>query len=100
MTSWISSSEMAKQFDSFSSVEVCDYLRRHAPSLDNSVFEKMMEHKIDGEVFLCLNEEYLREIAPLRGDCLKIKLILNSLLASCSSVCYCYICIYQWFCNM
>ena len=47
---------MAKQFDSYSSIEVCDYLGRHAPSLDKSVFEKMMEHKIDGEVFFVLTK--------------------------------------------
>lgn len=78
---------MAKQFDSFSSIEVCDYLRRHVPSLEDSVFEKMTQHKIDGEVFLPLNEEYLREIAPLLGDRLKIKRILNSLLVSNVSYC-------------
>ena len=62
MTSWISSSEIPKQFDSFSSVEVCDYLRRHASLLDNSVFEKMTEHKIDGEVFCLLTKNILGKL--------------------------------------
>ena len=84
--------EMAKQFESFSPKEVCEYLQRHAPSLDNSVFDEITEHKIDGEVFLSLNDEYLREIAPILGYRLKIKRILNLLLTSCSNVSYslCY----------
>lgn len=41
----------------------------------------MKEHKIDGEVFVALNDEYLREIARLLGDRLKIKRALATALA-------------------
>lgn len=74
---------MAKQFDRFSSIEVCEYVKTQASALETYVFQKMVEHKIDGETFLVLNEEYLREIAPLLGDRLKIKRIISSLLATC-----------------
>lgn len=70
-------------FDQFSPAEVCTYVRKIAPTLEKSVFEKLVEHKIDGETFLVLNDEYLREISPLLGDRLKIKRIITSLLSSC-----------------
>lgn len=73
---------LAKQLESFSVEDVCDYLRRQAPKLDNAVFDKLSEHKIDGEAFMELNEEYLREIAPLLGDRLKIKKVINAILSS------------------
>ena len=43
---------------------VCSYVKKQIPTVSDSVFEKIREHKIDGEVFLSLNDEYLREIAP------------------------------------
>ena len=85
----VMASSLAKQFEGFSAEEVCDYLRQQAPKLDKNVFEKLLEHKIDGEVFVVLNEEYLREIAPLLGDRLKIKKIINAILVStvCDKIC-------------
>ena len=77
---------MAKKIESFSPEDVCDYLKRQLPSMDKNIFEKILEHKIDGEVFLSLNDEYLREIAPLLGDRLKLKRAVNSALISCSTV--------------
>ena len=34
-------------------------------------------HKIDGLTFIQLNEEYLRELAPLLGDRIKIKKLVS-----------------------
>ena len=59
---------MAGSFDSLSPDEVCDFLKDQIPSISDSIFQKINEHKIDGEVFLALTDEYLREIAPLLGD--------------------------------
>ena len=65
--------------------EVCDFLKKQVPSISCSILEKIKEHKIDGEVFVALNDEYLREIAPLLGDRLKIKrAIATALAVSCA----------------
>lgn len=60
------------EFEGFSPEEVRDYVQQ-LPQLDQEVLNKIVKHKIDGETFLFLNGEYLREIAPLLGDRLKIK---------------------------
>ncbi len=77
---------MANKVESFSPGDVCSYLRHQLPSIDKAIFDKILEHKIDGEVFVSLNDEYLREIAPLLGDRIKIKRVVNSTLLSCSTV--------------
>jgi len=59
--------------EKFSPEEVRDYVSDELPFIESSVLDKIVEHKIDGETFLLLNDEYLREIAPLLGDRLKIK---------------------------
>ena len=56
------------------------------PKIENDVLEKIVEHKIDGETFLVLNDEYLREVAPLLGDRLKIKKVIVRLQADESLV--------------
>ena len=57
--------KMAGSFDSLSPDEVCDFPKDQIPSISDSILN---EHKIDGEVFLALTDEYLQEIAPLLGD--------------------------------
>ena len=65
---------------SLSPEEVCAYLKEQIPFISEGILERIMEHKIDGEVFLQLNDEYLREMAPLLGDRLKLKKIINKAL--------------------
>ena len=48
----------------------------------------MQEHKVNGEVFLALNDEYLRELAPGLGDRLKMKRVIAATLAGKSPVSY------------
>lgn len=75
--------------ETFSPEEVRDYLSDELPLIEPSVLDKIIEHKIDGETFLLLNDEYLREIAPLLGDRLKIKKVIVKLLErDTSSVSY------------
>ena len=62
----------------FSPEEVRKYVLEKIPQVDANVLDKIVEHKIDGETFLVLNEEYLREVAPLLGDRLKIKKTYSS----------------------
>lgn len=62
-----------ESFETFSPSQVCDYLKQEIPTLSQDVLRQLEEHKIDREVFLGLNDEYLREVAPLLGDRLKIK---------------------------
>ena len=77
---------MAAVFERLSPAEVCDYLKEQIPSISHSILEKIVEHKIDGEVFLALNEEYLREVAPLLGDRLKVKRAISTALSKTCSV--------------
>ena len=60
--------------------EVCAYLKEQIPFISEGILERLVEYKIDGEVFLQLNDEYLREMALL-GDRLKLKKIINKALA-------------------
>ena len=73
--------EITASFENLSPDEVCDFLKKHVPSISDDILEKVKEHKIDGEVFVALNDEYLREIAPLLGDRLKIKRAIATALA-------------------
>ena len=72
---------LAANIESLSPEEVCAYLKEQSPLISEGILERFVEHKIDGEVFLELNDEYLREIAPLLGDRLKLKKIINKALA-------------------
>ena len=65
-------------FGQYTAEEVCDFLKERVPSLSRNVLDLILEHKIDGEVFLELNDDYLREICPLVGDRLKIKKVIAS----------------------
>lgn len=62
------------------SEELCEYLSQSLPDLDHAVLDNFKRHKIDGFTFLQLNEEYLREVAPLLGDRIKIKKIISEAL--------------------
>ena len=70
-----------RQTLSLSPEEVCAYLKEQIPFISEGILERFVDHKIDGEVFLQLNDENLREIAPLLGDRLKLKKIINKALA-------------------
>ncbi len=60
-------------FISYSPDAVSKYVKDNVPTVSESTLKKIVAHKIDGEVFLEIDDEYLREIAPLVGDRLKIK---------------------------
>jgi hypothetical protein len=66
--------------------ELCDYLSIVIPDLDLSVIENIKKHKINGELFLQLTEEYMREIAPLLGDRIKLKRIISTALEPATPV--------------
>lgn len=57
--------------------ELCDFLKQE---LSVEVSESFFMHKIDGETFLQLNDEYLKELVPLLGNRLKVKRILTDAL--------------------
>ena len=80
---WNSTSSviLAANIESLSPEEVCAYLKEQITFISEGILERFVEHKIDGEVFLELNDEYLREIAPLLGDRLKLNKIINEALA-------------------
>ena len=69
---------MAENIESFARRGLC--LKKQIPFISEGILERSVEHKINGEVFLQLNDEYLREIAPLLGR-LKLKKIINKALA-------------------
>jgi hypothetical protein len=73
---------MAANFEALSPENLCLFLRNEIPTISEDVLEKIVEHKIDGEVFRDLTDDYLREIAPLLGDRLKIKRVLAATFAN------------------
>lgn len=64
---------MANFEEFYSPQQVCEFLQNEIPTLSGDILEKVIAHKIDCEVFLEIDDEYLREIAPLVGDRIKIK---------------------------
>lgn len=70
----------AKSIEQYSSDEVCALVSESLPKLDGEAFDNIIRHKIDGEIFLALNDEYLRELVPLLGDRLKIRKLINQLI--------------------
>ena len=52
---------------------LCDYLSTEITSISEDVLSNLRRHKVDGKIFVQLNKEYLREVAPLLGDRLKLK---------------------------
>ena len=77
---------MVSHFEALSPEDVYIFLEKEIPTISEDILKKIVEHKIDGEVFLSLNDEYLREIAPLLGDRLKIKHVLTTTFAKVSTV--------------
>lgn len=69
---------MEKVFGLFTPEEVVSFIKTRAPSLSEKVLEVFIAENIDGEVFLELNDEQLREVVPLFGDRLKIKLAIKA----------------------
>ena len=65
-------SSFDSRFEEFSPNEVRDYVKDQLPQLGLDVPDRIIEHKIDRETFLVLNDEYFREIALLL-DRLKIQ---------------------------
>ena len=57
--------------------QLCDYLAKHLVDVTD-VLEDIRIHKIDGAAFFHLNEENLREVAPILGDRIKLFLMLMS----------------------
>ena len=76
----LKSENMAACFKSLSPAGVRDFLVDEIATISKDVLEIVVEHKIDGEVFLSLDDDLLREIAPLVGDRFKIKRLLTALL--------------------
>ena len=70
------------RFEGLSPGEIREYVKEHIPSISDEILENFKEHKIDGSVFLELNDEYLREMAPRLGDRLKLKGIITRALNS------------------
>ena len=53
--------------------DLCEFSEIEFPDLEDHVLENIKKHKIDGQTFLQLNEEYPKEVAPPLGDRLKLK---------------------------
>ena len=60
-------------FENYSPDQICKFLKEQIPNISDGVLDKIVLHKVDGEVFLAMDDEYLREIAPLVGDRFKVK---------------------------
>lgn len=58
--------------------QLCEYLGEE--DVDEAILISIKKHKIDGLLFVQLNNEYLRDIAPLLGDRLRLKNIITRVL--------------------
>ena len=84
-----------ERFVNFTSTKVSSFLREKCPEVSESVLESISDHKIDGDAFLQLDYQGLKEIAPLLGDRLKIKRVMKSILDEMTpvTVSWCSTCI-------
>ena len=60
--------------------ELCDYLPTEITDISEDVLSNLRRHKVDGKIFVKLNEEYPREVAPLLRDRLKLKKVISEAL--------------------
>ena len=81
-------------FEKLSPEDVVSYLTEEVPDIDKTVLESFLKHKISGDVFLELTEEYLRELVPLLGERLRVKRAVvkaqtttPSVVSLCDSLC-------------
>ena len=58
--------------------ELCDFIKDSIPDIKCDVLENFKRHKVNGEIFAQLDEEYLRELAPLLGDRVRLKKIISA----------------------
>ena len=78
----------------YSCEEVVEFVKKRIPTISEGVLSAIADNKIDGEIFLEIDEESLREIAPLIGDRAKLKKIIAKLrntetLAKVHLTCFC-----------
>jgi Mg/Co/Ni transporter MgtE len=81
----VHSLKMAKKFGEYDPEEVVLFLKAQVSTLSEEVLKVIIDHKIDGEVFLEMNDEHLREVVPLLGDRLKIKRVIETAKSSTKS---------------
>ena len=72
--------------EDFSTEDVRTYIQEQVPDISQSFLEALKEHRIDGRVLLELTDEYLRELASLLGDRIKIKRVIRFALSMNSPV--------------
>ena len=56
--------------------DLCEFLEIEFPDLEDHVLENVKKHKIDGQTFLQLDEEYLKDVTPLLGDRVRLKKVI------------------------
>ena len=55
--------------------ELCDFIKDSILDIECDVLENFKRHNVNGEIFAQLDEEYLRELPPLLGDRVRLKII-------------------------
>ena len=61
--------------------DFCACLKEEIPDLSDSVVQEILKHRIDRVTFIELTEDNLKEIAPLLGDRMKLKIEQKRLLS-------------------
>ena len=64
---------MASFSESYSPEEVCHFIKGQFPMISDTVMDEITTHGIDGETFIALDDENLREIAPKLCDRVRMK---------------------------
>lgn len=57
--------------------DVVEYLKTELLDLDEDVLENFWKNKIDGSVFIELNNEYLKDLCPILGSFIKIRKLVQ-----------------------
>ena len=75
-------------FRDYTPEDVCLYIKEKVSTIFDGVLKNIVAEKIDGEVLLEMDDDSLREVAPLVGDRLKIKKAISKAYLSAPIVSY------------
>lgn len=77
---------MATFRDNYCPEDVCAFVKDEFPAISEDALQAIAANEIDGEMFIELNDEYLRELAPKLCDRIRLKKAVNMALSLTSPV--------------
>ena len=74
----------------YSPEDVCKFVKDQFPAISEAVMDEITSHDVDGETFIALDDENLKEIAPKLCDRVKMKKAVQMALNGTSPVSFHY----------